>query len=62
MIACICGQPVAARLGDGYVITLEERMRWMRRRSDILLCPACGRTWRLPEIERRTAEAVRPIG
>lgn len=62
MIACVCGHHVANEVREGFVITADERRKWMRRRADNLECPKCGRIyvlWQL--IELATAQASRSM-
>lgn len=50
MISCTCEQPLASEVGEGFVVTLEEERRWMRRRTDLLVCSECGVSYRLVDL------------
>lgn len=53
MIACVCGHHIANEVREDSVLTANDRRKWMRRRSDTLECPQCGRIyvlWQLIEL------------
>jgi hypothetical protein len=47
---CSCGADILSNLGQGFIITSERRIVWMRRRSDTYSCPDCGRMFDLDEL------------
>lgn len=51
MVWCTCGEIILAFVGEGFVITLDDERRWMRRRSDLFYCHSCGRRHALSDLK-----------
>ena len=51
MVICICGRHLIEEVGDGYVLTPDQEKKWMRRRTDAMACPACGRKYGLEDLK-----------
>lgn len=55
---CTCGESLLLALGDGFVITPTQDKKWMRRRGDVVVCPACSARYdldRLKDLAQRTS-------
>ena len=55
---CSCGLLIASGVGDGFVITPEGKILWMRRRSDTFSCTDCGRTYGLMELAAVSGQPI----
>jgi hypothetical protein len=49
-IWCTCGQLLLSQIGDGFVVTMDERRVWMRRKTDAFKCGACARRYELGDL------------
>ena len=47
---CSCGADILSNVGQGFIITPEHRVVWMRRRRDTYTCQDCGRMYELSEL------------
>lgn len=47
MTRCSCGASLFSEVGAGFIISPEEKLLWMRRRSDSLVCSGCGQRYLL---------------
>ena len=45
MVICLCGELIINEIGEGFVVTVDDEQRWMRRRSDSFVCQGCRRTY-----------------
>lgn len=60
MIWCSCGELIAEKLGDGFLVTKDDQKRWMRRRADRFPCPNCATIFDLGELTQRVSAQERP--
>lgn len=60
MINCICGLALLGVVSEDSIVTLEGEHRWMRRRSDLLMCRGCSRRYPLGDL-RVLAETGIPV-
>lgn len=51
MIDCTCGKLLLADVGVGFVVMPEGHHRWMRRRSDTLICAFCGVRYTISDLK-----------
>lgn len=48
--SCRCGRLIVSEVGSDFVVTAALERKWMRRRHDCVVCPACRTRYEMRDL------------